>query len=293
MMSELAANLAIMVDIERGSETALTAAAARAAHLLVDDAPIIFADPLAERLLGDQAEMLLAYHRNSGTHPILAGARAQVTLRSRIAEERVADARTRGVDQYVILGAGLDSFAYRTALPVEVYEVDHPATQAWKRDRLACAGIAAPDRVTFVGVDLEAQPLLDALGTAGFDPSRPAVVSWLGVTVYLTRDAIAKTLTALGTLAAGTELVLDYMLTEDLRDDAGRAYADGVGPVAAERGEPWLSFFTPADMSRMLTAVGFGGVTHLRQRDAEPELWNRTDALRPADLSIVAITTIH
>jgi hypothetical protein len=83
------------------------------------------------------------------------------------------------------------------------------------------------------------------------------------------------------------------MLTEDLRDDAGRVYVDGVGPVAAERGEPWLSFFTPADMSLMLATAGFGGVTHLRQRDAEPALWNRTDALSPAELSIVAIATIH
>jgi methyltransferase (TIGR00027 family) len=275
------------------SETAMTAAAARAAHLIVDHEPTIFADPLAEMLLGDQAETFVSYHRTHGSHPILAGARTQVTLRSRVAEQRVDAAWKRGTDQYVILGAGLDSFAYRTRLPIAVFEVDHPVTQAWKRDRLASAGITVPDQVAFVAVDLESRPLLAALTAAGFDSSRPAVVSWLGVTMYLTGDAIAATLAALGAMAAGTEIVLDYMLTEDLRDEDGRSYADGVGTVAAERGEPWLSFFTPEAMSELLIEKGFTGITHVRQRDADPALWRRTDALRPAELSVLAHAFVH
>src|SRR6266487_4000172 len=119
------------------SWTALTAAAARAAHLLVDAEPWIFADTLAARLLGGRAEELLAYHHLNGTHPVLAGARTQVACRSRYAEGRLAAAVEAGTDQYVVLGAGLDSFAYRSPLAARVrtFEVDHPATQSWKRAR--------------------------------------------------------------------------------------------------------------------------------------------------------------
>ena len=126
----------------RASRTAFTAAAARAAHLLVDAGPVIFPDTLAERLLGDRAEELLAYHRLHGTHPVLAGARAQAVCRSRFTEERLPRVNS-GIDQYVILGAGLDSFAHRDAPGrFRVFEVDHPATQTVKRELPAGAGIA-------------------------------------------------------------------------------------------------------------------------------------------------------
>jgi methyltransferase (TIGR00027 family) len=117
------------------SQTALTAAAARAAHLVVDGSPKIFTDSLAAALLLDRADELLAYHRTHGGHPVLSGARTQVVTRSRYTEDRLAESVQRGAGQYVILGAGLDSFAYRSALAarVRVFEVDHPATQAWKR----------------------------------------------------------------------------------------------------------------------------------------------------------------
>src|SRR4051812_24610261 len=120
----------------RPSRTAMTAAAARAAHLIVDGEPVVFADTLAYRLLGEQAEELVAYHRLHGDHLVLAGARAAVTTRSRFTEERLARAAAAGMRQYVVLGAGLDSFAYRSDLYVRVFEVDHPATQEWKRERL-------------------------------------------------------------------------------------------------------------------------------------------------------------
>jgi methyltransferase (TIGR00027 family) len=271
------------------SQTALTAAAARAAHLLVDGPPVIFADPLAERLLGADAETLLSYHRNHGSHAILSGARTQVTLRSRLAESRVAAARSRGVLQYVLLGAGLDSFAYRSGDPdLRTFEVDRPASQRWKRDRVAEAGIDVPPTLAYVPVDFETESLRDALAAAGFDASAPAVVSWLGVTMYLTRPAIEATLGELGRFATGSEIVFDYMLAPESRDEAGRAYADQVSAVAAERGEPWLSAFTPGEISAALTAAGFADITHTRQADAEPELWRRTDALAPSTLAVVA-----
>src|SRR4051794_24645362 len=123
------------MDNGRPSRTALTAAAARAAHLIVDSPPLIFADTVAYELLGEQAEEFIGYHRTRGEHPILSAVRATATVRSRYTEDRLAEAVARGVTQYVILGAGLDSYAYRSdpAGPVRVFEVDHPATQRWKR----------------------------------------------------------------------------------------------------------------------------------------------------------------
>jgi methyltransferase (TIGR00027 family) len=279
----------------------MMAAAARAAHLIVDEPPFIFADTCAAAVLGERADEFIGYHREHGSHPILAGARCQVICRSRYAEDRLAAAAARGVRQYVILGAGLDTFGYRSPLTacVRVFEVDHPATQTWKRSALAAAGLGVPPGVVFVPADLAAASrgtdelstggLRPGLCAAGFDFGEPAVVSWLGVVMYLDRDAITRTLAALTECAPGTELIADYMLTPGLRDDAGDQYVDQVGPATAERGEPWLSFFAPAELGMLLAQHGFGPTTHLRQRDALPaELWRRTDALRPIELSMIA-----
>jgi methyltransferase (TIGR00027 family) len=279
--------------VHTSSLTALNAAAARAAHLIVDGAPVIFADTLAEALLGEQAETLLSYHHDHGSHTVLAGARTQVTLRARFAEERVEDARSRGIDQYVILGAGLDSYAYRNCDAVRTFEVDHPASQQWKRDRVARAGLVEPAHLTYVAVDFETGSLADALAMAGFDRTSPAIVSWLGVTMYLTRTAVEHTLATIGGMAGGSEIVTDYMLPEELRDGAGRVYADLVAPNAAERGEPWLSSFAPDDMSLLLREAGFTAVTHTRQRDFDSALWQRGDALAPSDLAVLAHATIR
>ncbi len=279
-----------VTTIDAPSQTSLTAAAARAAHLIVDEDPRIFSDPLAATLLGERAEELLAYHRNHPTHPILAAARAQVTCRSRFTEDVLAAAVARGTDQYVVLGAGLDTFAHRSPLAagVHVFEVDHPGTQAWKRRALSSLPEITPGQVTWVPADLEKDSLPQVLHEAGFDPSRPAVVSWLGVTMYLTAAALARTLRALGGLAVGTELVADYMLPAEMRNDAANAYVDGVAPVSAQGGEPWLTFLTPEGMSDMLRRSGFGSISHRRQHDAiDPALWRRTDALRPIDLSML------
>jgi methyltransferase (TIGR00027 family) len=272
------------------SYTALTAAAARAAHLLVDAEPHLFADPLAARLLGDKAEELLGYHLRSGDHPLLSAARVQVTTRSRYTEERLAEAVARGVGQYVILGAGLDTFAYRTDLPVTVFEVDHPASQEWKRQALRRSETAVPESVSFVGVDFgfdvtENSPptLVKRLAEHGFDPERPSFFSWLGVTMYLTRESVAATLTQ---LPPGAEIVASYNLPPAMRDEGGSAYANAIAPVAAQRGEPWLSDFAPDEMSELLTAAGFGHITHASARESvDPALWDRTDTLVPERLS--------
>jgi methyltransferase (TIGR00027 family) len=261
---------------ETPSFTALAAAAARAAHLIVDDNPRIFDDTLAEPLLGNRAGELMDYHRLHGTHLVLAGARAQAVCRSRYTEDRLAGFAG---NQYVVLGAGLDTFAYRSDLArrIRVFEVDQPGTQEWKRAALATAGIAVPDNVTFVAADFarDADRLVALLRAAGLDAQAPALVSWLGVTMYLTRDAVGQVLA-------------DYMLPGALRDSDGTAYADLVAEASAARGEPWLSFFAPDDLSALARRHGVGTVGHVYQRDTVPAgLWHRSDALRPADLAVL------
>jgi len=278
------------------STSALTATAARAAHLIVDGQPPIFADPLAATFLGDQADQLLAYHRMNGSHDVLVGARITVTTRSRYTEDRLAGAIRRGVTQYLILGAGLDSFAYRSPLArhVRVTEVDHPATQRWKRTLLTARGIRPQGDVRYAEADLEAGSLAARLTGAGFDFSRPALISWLGVTMYLTGAAIAATLAVAGRCAPGTELIAEYAIPEDLQDERGREYARLVAPALAERGEPWLTFLDPADMTALLNDHGFGDVTHVGPRDmVDAGLWNRSDALRPARLFQLADARIR
>jgi methyltransferase (TIGR00027 family) len=277
------------------SISARTAAAARAAHLIVDRPPVIFADTVALPLLGDESDELVGYHSAHGTHVVLAGARCQVVCRSRYTEDELAAAVAAGTRQYVILGAGLDSFAYRPGLSgrVRIFEVDQPGTQADKRARLAAARIPEPDNVVFVPVDFEAAPLAGELVKAGVDLSEPAFVSWLGVTMYLTQEALGRTLAELGMLAPGSQVIADYMLPAELRDEAGSTYVELVAPLSAERGEPWLSFLSPQQMSQLLVSRGLTPLRHVAQQDiGDKATWNRSDALRPAQLSLIAHATI-
>ncbi|MER6759856.1 class I SAM-dependent methyltransferase [Amycolatopsis sp. NPDC000746] len=230
------------------------------------------------------AEELLGYHRSHGDHPALSGARTTAITRSRYTENRLAE---MGVEQYVILGAGLDSFAYRTPLTVQVFEVDKPATQRWKQQLLADAGITTPNTVSFVPLDFEnEQPLTSHLVQAGFDPGRPALVSWLGVTMYLTEEAISQTLHAISGLAPGTELIVEHLLPAALRDEAGQAYAELVMAAAAAHGEPWLTFLSAEQMAALLRDHLLEPIEHVRQKDIPAE-WKRGDALRPTELSIL------
>jgi methyltransferase (TIGR00027 family) len=277
------------------SQTARTAAAARAAHLIVDQRPAIFSDTLAMALLGDEADEYVAYHREHGSHVVLAGARGQVVCRSRLAEDSLAAAIGRGIRQYVILGAGLDSFAYRSALSrsVRVFEVDHQATQHWKRRQLAAAKITVPEDVTFVAADFESGSLAADLICSGLDPVVPAFVSWLGVTMYLTTQAIGRTFAELTQLAPGSEVIADYMLPAGMRDEAGNTYVELVGPLTAERGEPWLTFMSPKDMSDLLARHGLRPLRHVAQADVgDATTWQRSDSLRPIELSLIAHATV-
>jgi methyltransferase (TIGR00027 family) len=272
------------------SSTALTAAAARAAHLLVDEPPFIFADTLAAALLGERADELIGYHRLHPTHPILSAARSQVICRSRYAEDRLAAGVAAGIRQYVLLGAGLDTFTYRSPLAgqVSVFEVDHAATQNWKRAALAAAGILVPASVAFIAAGLGTGALADALADAGFDFGQPAVISWLGVIMYLDCASVGQTLSALAACAPETELIADYMLPAGLRDEAGDHYVELIEPFAAQRGEPWQSYFAPDEIAALLAEHGFEVADNIGQRHTVPRrLWQRSDSLRPVELSMI------
>ncbi|HKS51005.1 MAG TPA: class I SAM-dependent methyltransferase [Pseudonocardiaceae bacterium] len=276
---------------ESPTRTALAASAARAAHLIVDGDPKIFEDTVALPLLGSDADDLIAFHRNSADAAFAAALRVIMTTRSRYVEDRLAEAAGNGINQYLILGAGLDSFAYRSPLVamLRVFEVDHPDTQDWKRRRLAQARIRVPTQVAFVAVDFERDTLHDHLVNAGFEVNQPSFITWLGVSQYLSHAAIATTLSTLGGLAPGTELTVEYALPVELRDEAGRYLADQLIPLAAALGEPWLSFFSPTEMAALLDSCGFAVVEQVAQREqVNAALWRRSDGLRPSALSQLA-----
>lgn len=241
------------------SRTALITAYARAYHQIADR-PQIFTDPLAARLLGVTATELAELGTPTADHPG-AGAndrprRLFFAARARFAEDTVAAALAVGVRQVVVLGAGLDTFAYRNPHPdVRVFEVDHPATQAWKRERLVTAGIDRPETLTFVPVDFETCTLAAGLESAGFRRTEPAVFVWLGVVFYLTPNAAHATLEYIAGQARPVEVVFDYLQPANTDEDS--AHQQARADRLADIGEPVFSYFTPHDIAAQLRVLGF------------------------------------
>lgn len=240
------------------SRTAQRVALERAAHQVLDS-PLVLEDPLALRVLSPEASSELLQHgERRDASPIAKFTRAIVVVRSRIAEDEIARAASRGVRQYVVLGAGFDTFAYRNPHDsVRVFEVDHPSTQQLKRERLATAGIATPPNATFVACDFDRDALRDALQRAGFDWSAPAVVAWLGVVMYLEHDAVMATLREIATLPAESSVIFDYALPPERLPFVARLFYRRVLDRLAAHGEPWRSFFEPESIGRDLEALGF------------------------------------
>jgi methyltransferase (TIGR00027 family) len=254
----------------KASHTALIAAANRAAHVAVDK-PVILADSLARLLSGELGERMI---RAVEADPLSNLGRFHFAARARWAEDTLEEARREGVDQYLLLGAGLDSFAYRhqaEAGGLRVYEVDHPATQAWKRERLAAAGILEPDTVIFVPVDFERDDFAELLLAHGFAPGAPSVVAWLGVTYYLTNDANEATLRRIARWTPETRLVIDYRLPERAWDsfeppwNTERAHAlmRSTAQSFRDAGEPWLSYYEAREIERLMRRCGFRQIEHL------------------------------
>ena len=243
------------------SRTAWRVAVRRAVHQLIDSPPVLV-DPLAVPILGPEtAARLRAEPAQFETGRLSPYMRAFFSVRSRFAEDQLAAARARGVRQYVVLGAGLDTFAYRDPtpeLPLRVWEVDFPATQAWKRERLAEASIAEPPTVTYVPIDFEHQALPDVLASAGFDPSAGAVFSWLGVVPYLSREVILKTLGYVAAAtAAGGGVAFDFGIPRARLSTIQRAVFDALAARVSAAGEPWQTFFEPDELARELRELGF------------------------------------
>jgi methyltransferase (TIGR00027 family) len=273
----------------RPSATAQRVAMRRAAHQLLDD-PKIFDDPVALRMIGkESASALQADSHQFEATALSSYLRAFVAARSRFAEDELSLGVRRGVRQYVILGAGLDTFAYRNPHSegvLHVFEVDHPATQTWKRARLDEVGIALPDNLTFAPVDFETQTIEEGLQAAGYDPGKSTFFSWLGVTEYLMTETVMATLRFIASTPAGSGVVFDYMISPSLLNPAQRSRFDALAQRTASVGEPWQAFFDPQLLTRDLSAMGFGFVEDEGPEEINARYFkNRKDGLRVGSLS--------
>ena len=279
----------MFVEKFRPSLTAQRVAMRRAAHQLLDD-PKVFDDPLALHMVGKKhASALRADPRQFEATALSPYLRAFLAARSRYAEDELALGVRRGVCQYVILGAGLDTFAYRNPHPhgvLHVFEVDHPTTQTWKRARLEEAVITLPNDLTFAPVDFETQTLAEGLVGAGYDSGKCTFFSWLGVTEYLTTEAVMAILRFIASAPVGSGVVFDYVLSPSLLTPVQRSRFDALAQRVASAGEPWQTFFDPGVMAMDLRAMGFE-----YSEDNGPEEINaryfdgRKDGLRVGSLS--------
>jgi len=269
------------------SQTALGVAALRATHRLVDQEPWLLDDPIAIRLLEPGAASRLPASERI-QHPLARGLRSHVLLRSRYAEDRLEEAVATGVRQCVLLGAGFDTFAYRQpawASALRIFEVDHPASQAAKRDRVRAAGLETPPNLVHAPIDFESVSLEAGLRSAGFDAGKPAFFSWLGVTMYLTRPAIDAVLRFVGSLPVDSRMVLTFAQPETEEDRGAASLAD----LAASAGEPWFTRFTPEELKDTLRRAGFSAVHILSPEEASARYYQgRADALPPPRRASVA-----
>ena len=276
----------------RPSRTAEGVATRRAAHQVLDH-PTIFDDPMALRIVGRRATDL---ERDPSQQTRAARAlRAFMAVRSRFAEDELARAVDRGVRQYVVLGAGLDTFAYRNPYPsrrLRVFEVDHPATQAWKRAKLAEAGIDLPGDLTFAPVDFERQALADGLATAGYDAAGPTFFSWLGVTPYLTGDGIRSTLRFIAA-APGNTVAFDYSIAKSALGWGARVAYTALAARVATLGEPFRTTFEPAALVAELRAMGFTEIDDLLPESIDARYFaGRTDDLRVGGLGALVCARV-
>lgn len=237
------------------------------------EAAAIFRDPFAEKILDDETRAAL---HGMAADPSLRGMRLFIVSRSRFSEEALAARVARGAKQVVVLGAGLDTFSLRNPFPdVRVFEVDFPATQAWKRERLQESRLVLPETLTFAPVDFERESLAEGLARAGFRRDRPAFFQWLGVTPYLTREAISSTLDYIAGIP-GSGVAFDYTEPFENQSPERRARLTAVAEGAAARGEPWLSFFDPPEIADILRGKGFTEIEDLAFADVikrySPEL---------------------
>jgi methyltransferase (TIGR00027 family) len=275
--------------------TAARVALWRAIHLEVDAPPHVLEDEIGLKLVAPDEGWR---HRPDMDPHFTKVFRASILARARFIEDLAVEQAARGVDQYVILGAGIDTFAQRRpeiAAGLKIFEVDTPGPQAWKRQRLIELGFGVPDWLRLVPVDFEAGDVWwQKLAEAGFDPGRPAVVASTGVSMYLTREAIAATLRQVAALAPGSTLAMSFLLPIELADPDVRPGLEMAAKGARNSGTPFISFFTPDDMLALARETGFKDAKHVSAAMLTARYFaDRTDGLRPpnnAEELVVATT---
>lgn len=265
--------------------TAVRVALWRALHLEVDAQPPVFDDAIGLKLIAPDA----SWRERPDMHPQgTAGYRASIVGRARWIDDAVAGHDQRGVDQYVILGAGLDTFALRrpdVASRMQIYEVDQAGPQQWKRERLIELGLGMPEGLHFVPVDFEVSGTWwSQLQAAGFDVHRPSIVASTGVSMYLSREAIAATLRQTSTLAPGSTFAMTFLLPLDLIEDSQeRAQHEAVYARARAAGTPFMSFFRPEEMMSLARECGFKEAAYVSSADIAHRYFSgRSDGLKPA-----------
>ena len=253
----------------------------RALHVETDAPPHVVEDTIGLQLAAPDEGWRSRPDMSPFTWPF----RASIVARARFIEDVVGEETGRGVGQYVILGAGLDTFAQRRselAAQLTVFEIDRPGPQEWKRRRLDELGLVMPSFLRFVPVDFEAgDAWWERLTAAGFDSTRPAVVASTGVSMYLTSDAVAATLRQVATLARGSTFVMSFMLPIEMAEPEMRRGIEQAMKGARANGTPWLSFFTPAEMLALAREAGFKDAQHVSAAMLNERYFSgRTDGLR-------------
>lgn len=262
------------------SRTALRVALRRAAHQLYDAPPLVLDDPIAVSILGAAYSEELRRTPTRPDRPFSVGLRAFLVGRSRYAEDNLLLAVARGVTQYVLLGAGLDTFAHRNPYSgLHVFEVDHPATQQWKRELLQTGSLPAPANLTYTAVNFERESLSERLRATGFNTGAPAFFAWLGVVPYLTLPAFRSTISFIGSQPAGSGLVLDYGQPRSALPFLEQLAHDSLASRVQLAGEPFQLFFTPAEIAAELSA--FRTLEDLGSAEINARYFtNRSDSLK-------------
>jgi len=265
------------------SLTAYRVALMRAAHQVLDT-PKILDDPIALRIVGAEGNSEINSKKRKFKTSLQSYLRAIVVARSKFAEDKLLEAFSRGVSQYVILGAGLDTFAYRNSYAyngMKIFEVDHPATQEWKQQHLKMAQIGIPENVAFVPADFEKQSFIDQLQSAGFRTDQPVFFSWLGVTMYLTRESMMNTLRHIISHShSDSEIVFDYVVPPSSQSFMRKAVIHLLSKKVTSFGEPWHTFYDTHSLINDLKNIGFAHVDDMNPAEINSRFFmNRSDKL--------------
>jgi methyltransferase (TIGR00027 family) len=276
--------------IKEPDNTSVRTALWRALHVQVDAKPSILEDEIGLKLIAPPDDW-----QQRPDMKFTKRLRASIIARARFIEDLIIEQSQQGIRQYVILGAGLDTFAQRRtaiASKLQIYEIDQPDTLAWKQQRLIELGFGIPEYLHFVSVNFETSFWWDQLLKAGFDTSQPAVVACTGVSLYLTKEAITATLNQMATLAPGSTFAITFYLPIDLMDEEDRPLQEIAAKGALAAGTPFVSFFIPNEILELAREAGFKETKIISTKDMEQYYFtNRTDHLLPASGEVFLLAT--